>query len=239
MASAQDRHAVGDRPNLVQLVRDEDDRASVVGHRTNRPEQLSRLLRRQDRGRLVEDQHARILVEGFQDLDALLLSQGQLPDACARFDGEPVSLRHLGDAPLDRPGVQQERPADVTVITEHDVLGDAERLHESKMLVHHGDARIERVAWGVELDRLTPQADLAAVRPVEPRQDVGQRRLAGAVLAQQCVHLARGRLEVDVFVRDDGGESFRDPPHRDGRRRWGGLRLPTGTISPWRYRSRL
>ena len=36
-------------------------------------------------------------------------------------------------------------------------------------------------------------------------------RLAGAVLAEQRVHLARGRLEVDAVVRDDAGEALRDP----------------------------
>jgi hypothetical protein len=105
--------------------------------------------------------------------------------------------------------------------------------------MNHRDAGIERVARRVELDRLTPQPDLAVVRPVEAGEDVGQRRLARAVLAEQCVDLADGRLEVDVFVGDDRGEPLGDPPQRDCRRWRGGLRLPAGTISPWRYRSRL
>jgi hypothetical protein len=107
------------------------------------------------------------------------------------------------------------------------------------MLVHHRDARVERVARRVELDPVSPQPDLALVRPVEAGEDVGQRRLAGAVLAQQCVYLAGRRLEVDVLVGDDRGEPLRDSPQRDCRRWRGGSRLPAGTISPWRYRSRL
>jgi hypothetical protein len=91
----------------------------------------------------------------------------------------------------------------------------------------------------MELDRVAPEPDLALVRPVEAGEDVGQRRLAGAVLAEQRVDLAGSRLEVDVLVRDDAGEPLRDSPQRDGRRRRGGSRLPALTISPWRYRSRL
>jgi hypothetical protein len=106
--------------------------------------------------------------------------------------------------------------------------------------VHHRDAGVERIARRVELDRLAPQPDLPAVRTVEAGEDVRQRRLAGAVLAEQRVDLAGGRLEVDVLVGDDGGEALGDPPQRDCGRWRGGLRLPAArTISPWRYRSRL
>jgi hypothetical protein len=105
--------------------------------------------------------------------------------------------------------------------------------------MHHRDPRVERIAGGVELDRLAEERDLTLVGPVQPRQDVRQRRLAGAVLAQQRVDLAGRRLEVDLLVRDDGGEPLGDAPQRD-RRRWrGGVSLPAATISPWRYRPRL
>ena len=51
-------------------------------------------------------------------------------------------------------------------------------------------------------DRLAEEGDLALVRAVEAGEDVGERRLAGAVLAEQRVHLADGGLEVDAVVRD-------------------------------------
>ena len=44
-----------------------------------------------------------------------------------------------------------------------------------------------------ERDRLAVEQDLARVGLVEPVEDVHQRRLAGAVLAEQRVHLARRR----------------------------------------------
>ena len=43
-----------------------------------------------------------------------------------------------------------------------------------------------------ELDLLAVEQDLALVRLQQPVQDVHQGRLAGAVLAEQGVHLARG-----------------------------------------------
>ena len=57
------------------------------------------------------------------------------------------------------------------------------------------------------------QADLAGVGLVQPVEDVHQRRLAGAVLAQQRVHLAAREVEVDVVVGDDPRELLGDPAH--------------------------
>ena len=59
--------------------------------------------------------------------------------------------------------------------------------------------------------------DLALVRPVEAVEDVHQRRLARAVLAEQRVHLALAQVEVDVVVRDDAREPLRDAPHLEDR----------------------
>src|SRR5262249_17196524 len=105
-----------------------------------------RLLRRQHRRRLVEDQDARILVQRLEDLDALLLAEGELPDARPRIDREAVTPGEIRYASLDRSRVQKECPAHVAVVPEDDVLGNGERLDEPKVLVHHRDAGVERVA---------------------------------------------------------------------------------------------
>ena len=55
----------------------------------------------------------------------------------------------------------------------------------------------------------------AAVRPVEPGQDAHQRRLAGAVLPDQGVHLAPGAVEIDVVVGDHLPEALADVAHGD------------------------
>ena len=201
-AAAQHGDAVGDGRHLVQLVRDEDDRAPLGGHRAQRHEQRLGLLRRQHRGRLVEDQDARLAVERLEDLDPLLLADRELPDPRPRIDGDPVALAELGHALLDRARVEAERAAEVAVIAEHDVLGDGERLDEPEVLVHHPDAGVERVARRVELGRLAVELELALVGAVEAGEDVRERALAGAVLAEQSVNLADERLEVDLVVRD-------------------------------------
>ena len=60
LAAPQHRDAVGDVEHLVQLVRDQDDRRAARDERAQNAEQLVDFLRRQHRGRLVEDQDARV-----------------------------------------------------------------------------------------------------------------------------------------------------------------------------------
>ena len=215
-AAAQHCHAVGDRLHLVELVRDEDDGLALVGHRAERLEELLGFLWCEHCGRLVHDQDARVPVERLQDFDALLLADRELPDLRLRIDREPVALAQLLDALLGGRRTQDDAATLASVVAEDDVLRDRERLHQPEVLVHHADARVEGVAWRVEADPLAPQLDLTLVLPVEPGQDVRERRLPGAVLAEECMHLARRGLEADAVVRHDAGKPLRDSGHADG-----------------------
>ena len=63
------------------------------------------------------------------------------------------------------------------------------------------------------VDRRPVEQDLALVGRGEPVEDVHQGRLAGAVLAEQRVDLARRHIEVDVVVGEDTRIALRDAPH--------------------------
>ena len=57
-----------------------------------------------------------------------------------------------------------------------------------------------------------PRPDLALVERVDAGDALDQRRLAGAVVADQGHHLAAADLEVDPVERLDGAERLRDAP---------------------------
>ena len=76
------------------------------------------------------------------------------------------------------------------------------------------------------LDGLAVEQDLALVRGEQPVQDVHERALAGAVLAEQGVDLARLDGQVDAVVGDDAGEALGDAAHLEGGRPWRGQRPP-------------
>ena len=63
------------------------------------------------------------------------------------------------------------------------------------------DAEFLRPAGRSDLDRLAFQQDLAVIGLVDAGQDLHQRRLAGAVLAHQGVHLAGAQFQPGVVQR--------------------------------------
>ena len=96
--------AVGDLEHLVQLVADEDDRHALALEALEDPEQLGRLLRREHGRRLVEDEDVRAPVERLQDLDALLLADGDVLDLRVGVDPEPELEREIS-----HPGCEPRR----------------------------------------------------------------------------------------------------------------------------------
>ena len=157
-------------------------------------EQLAGLLRRQHRRRLVEDEDVGAAEERLQDLDPLLLPDRDRADERGRVDDEPELLRQLAHPRL-RPALVEEDLV-ARLHAEDDVLGHGHHRDEHEVLVHHPDPGLDRVPRRAEADRLPVQEDLARVVLVEPVEDVHQRRLAGAVLAEERVHLAPAHVEA-------------------------------------------
>ena len=208
--------AVGDVEHLVELVGDEDDRLALGLERAQDREQLVRLLRRQHGRGLVEDEDVGAAVERLQDLHALLLADRDRLDLRVGLHGEAEALRDVAH-PLARLVHVHER-ASVRLDAEDDVLRHRHHGDEHEVLVHHPDPEVDRLVRGADPLRLPAHADLALVGVVEPVEDVHQRRLAGAVLAEERVHLAGAELEVDRVVGDDAREPLRDALQLEKRR---------------------
>ena len=96
------------------------------------------------------------------------------------------------------------------------------------MLVDHADAAGDRVGRPGDGDRLAVEQDLARVGREQPVQDVHQRALAGAVLAEEGVDLAGPDEQVDAVVGDDAGEALGDAAHLEAR--GGRARATSGSI---------
>ena len=84
------------------------------------------------------------------------------------------------------------------------------------------DARIQDITVAQQqrveiLKALVLEPDLALVGRVQPVEDVHQRRLAGAVLAEQGVNLAVPQIEIDVVVGEHARELLRDPAELEDR----------------------
>ena len=109
-------------------------------------EELLRLGRRQDRGRLVEDQDVALAIQRLQDLDPLADADGEVLDGRIGIDVQAVLLGELDDALAgDAPVEGAERPGDA-LGAERDRFDHVEDGHELEVLVDHADAGVDRLA---------------------------------------------------------------------------------------------
>ncbi len=81
------------------------------------------------------------------------------------------------------------------------------------MLVDHADAVADSVGRRLDGYDLTVQPNLALVRLIEAVENLHQRALARAVLAQQGVNFARAHVEINPVASQHTGEAFGDAAH--------------------------
>ena len=203
---AHDGDTVRHPDDLPQLVGDENDGGAVLFELVDDAEELVRLLRRQHRRRLVEDEHPRAQIERLDDLDLLALPHAEVPDRRVGGDLLHAEAREQpADLLLGRPVIDEVRPGGR--VAEDDVLGDAHMVDLHEVLVHHADPVLKRardvVGTGFPVDQ-----DLARVRRVLSVKDPHQRRLARAVFPDEGVRLAGLQRKVDPVVRHERPKAF-------------------------------
>ena len=101
---------------------------------------------------------------------------------------------------------------------EEEVLPHGERGHEVELLVDRGDPRAQRVDGPSKRNRRAVQLQLTRVGSVGAGDDLDERALAGAVLADQRVDLARADLEVRASQGMHAGEALLDTGQAEERR---------------------
>ena len=86
------------------------------------------------------------------------------------------------------------------LVAEEDVLGDRQQRHQRQFLVDDDDAELLAVGDAREAALLALEDDLAVVGAVriDAAQHLHQRRLAGAVLADQAWISPASTREIDV-----------------------------------------
>ncbi len=105
-----------------------------------------------------------------------------------------------------------EDPAPGALTTEEHVGDDVEVVRQRQVLVHDLDPEPGGVAGPVDGDGLPLEEDLAVVEGIDADDPLDERRLAGAVVADEGHHLAGLDLEVDLVQRPDRAEGLRAAP---------------------------
>ena len=213
LAGADDGDRVGVGEHLVEVVGDEDHGRTVGGELAQRGEQLLHLLGHEHGGRLVEDQDLGAAVEHLEDLDALLLADAEVGHQLVGIDRQAVLTGQLADAAAGLAGGEVEGRA--RLAPEDDVLPHREVVGEHEVLEHHADAELDGGGRRAEVLLHAADVDLALVGLVGAVERLHQRRLAGAVLADDGVDRAVAHLEVHPVVGDDPGEALDDVAQLD------------------------
>ena len=162
----------------------------------------------------------RLQRQGLGDLDQLAPRQRQVLDPRAGIEvGAAEPAQELGGAPPLRAAVDQAEPA--RRVRQADIVRDAQVGHQRQLLEDRDDARPVGGARPGEADDLPGQPDLAFVGLDHAGDDLDQRRLAGAVLAQDGMDRARPAGEVDLLQRAHAAVALGDAAQLEQRHRAG------------------
>src|SRR5271165_1977350 len=222
LAAIEHVKPVDDRIDVEDVVVDEDRRLADFLDVADEVEGLLGLAEREAHGRLVQDDELGLKMEGARDRDPLLLAARH-----GRHDivgmhggrGEAHVLAHqprrFGPHPLD---VEQAEPGAQLAPHEH-VAPDRLLLGKRPLLIDRLDAEAPRLRDGPTVHALAMEANLAAgIGRVESHDDLDERRLARAVVAEQADNLAPVDLEIDPRERPHLSKRFGDVPEFDDRR---------------------
>ena len=215
LAFVDDADAVGHLLGFLDVMRGQDDGdaggAQIAHH-------LPHVLAQFDvdaGGRLVEEQDLRLVRQRFGDQHAPLHAAGQRDDLGVLLVPQRQRAQHLLD--MRRVARLAEQAA-----AEADGAPDALEGVGVQFLRHQPDHRARRAV--VLEDVVAVDRDLAGGRNQNAADDADQRRLAGAVGAEQGEDLATFDVEIDLLQRPEPGrvglgEIFdgNDGLHRAGR----------------------
>jgi hypothetical protein len=208
---AHDRDRVAHRVELVELVAHEDHRDAGGFELADHVEENADLLLVQRRGGLVHDDEPCVEADGAGDRHHLLHGGGighhRLAHVHMHVEAGEQRLRLLVH------GAPVEKPEAAALAAEADVLGHRAVRDEVDLLVDRGDAGGLRLGGLREGDRLAVEQDLARIAGVVAREDLDQRRFAGAVLPDERMHLPAPDLERRARERRDAREALVDAAH--------------------------
>jgi hypothetical protein len=191
--------------DLLHAAGDVQDCRAVLPQHRQQVLQFFYIVGPQPRGRLVHDDELRRETGQLRDLDELLHGAVEMADGPLGVHLEVDRAEGL-DEPLPHPApvVEEQQLPDLPV--HEDVLDSAEPRQKPRLLVQGQDAQPLGIAGRVSLHRAPVVQELPARLRKEPRDDLHQGGLPGALVADNRVDLpARDRQGHPVEGRPPVG----------------------------------
>ena len=179
---------------------------------------------RQGRRRLVHDEDQGIERHRASDRYALTLAAGKILDLEPRARHADAEMRqHLCGVRMHLALVHDRhaKHALERLPAKQEVARDIDRVAERQVLINHLDPLTSRVGGGCETDFTAVEMKAAGIGNDGAGQNLAERRLSRAVVADEPKNLASAQYEVDAIKRLDGAEGLADVLHLDPDRRVG------------------
>ena len=191
---AKHREAIADGEDLLEAVGYVDNAHAVRPHPPDQIEQHVDLPFGEAGCGFVHDDDPRLEGHRLGDLHQLLLGGGKPGHGQARIQIRPQGLEEFGAAPDHFACILE--PAPTRLAAQKDVVRHVQIGAKVELLVDERDAILSRVLSIGQGGGLAGDSQLAPVRRDDAAQDLHQGALAGAILANQHVHLAGKDVEV-------------------------------------------
>ena len=211
-AAVEQVEAVADHVRVVRVVGDEHDRDPALARLEDVLQDDARLPDPQRARGLVEDQHLGAEVDRPGDRDCLALTAGQRADRLLHGRGcrcpspaAPRDRRVLA-LPVSR-NLNGPNPAP-RLVAEEEVPPHRHQRDGGQVLEHGRDAGASASRGVRERRRLAVHEELALAGLVHAAEDLDQRRLAGAVVAEHAGDGAGVHVQRDVAQRDHAAEAL-------------------------------
>ncbi len=172
----------------------------------------------QRRQRLVEEQHPRLEHERPGELEQLPLPAGERARVVGRLGREPEGLEQRERpvarvalvGPPGRPHRREREPLARVPRREEHVVEHRHHRQRLRQLERAHHPRADEPVRPAPVDRLPREPHVAPVPALEPRDDVEERGLAGAVRPDQRGDRPRRDVERRAVDRADAGEPLRE-----------------------------
>ncbi len=196
-------------------MRDENERDALAPQPAHDRAEPVDVAAGQARGRLVEQEDARLAEHGARDLDPLLQGEVEVAHLVVQIDVEVERCEVVPDQRLRPAPPDQAEAVDWRVGQQH-VVEDGQIPDQRHFLKGSLDAEPVRGPRAGEPHRLAEDADRAGIRLNQAGEQLDDGRLAGAVLTEQGMDLALRDDERHVVRGDRGPERLANALDGDG-----------------------
>src|SRR5882757_5901233 len=191
LAEMQHRHPPRDLAHECHVVLDRQHRHAVRVEPLHHLAGQMGLFRRHARGRLVEQQKARLQADRHADFEPLLLAMAEITGLLRLLGLEPREGHQAVDLARQRPAAMPALQRDFEVLAHRQALEHAGHLELDGKAAMDAGERFQR------RDVLAGKIDVAAAGAMFAEDQPEQRALAGAVRTDQAMDLALFEREVD------------------------------------------